>query len=351
MNSDSGKAENRERQIINTLEKRVYDLRNLIDIGIGLVSVLDSKNLLDSILSVCISHFFVDRAALILPDDENMHEFRMHSSRGYDRSVTSQKVFFMRESPIGSFLESSTRPLEYAELAKNFKLKNDIEKLRVFDPWLLIPLIANHSLSGLLVFGKKITHELTSAIEWEILKGFAHFAAVAVENSRMHRLAALDTVTRIYSSQYFHEVLADEIMRSKRYEKHISLLLIGIDHFGEFADKHGAKSAEQLVKGCASTLRNYLRNTDILGRHEKGSFAVLLTETDTEGALLVADRVLKKIDESSFPTDNESVHATVSIGMAHFNPEIDSCREIFLQRIEKALEESQRKGNTCTAAT
>lgn len=350
MNTDSVKENNSERHTINLLEKRVYDLQNLVDLGIGLVSNLDSKNLVESILSGCISYFFIDKAAVILPDDANMNDFRIHSSRGYDKNIINHSVLFQRESPISLFLETSLKPVEYSECAKNITLKNDIEKLNAFDPWLLVPLVTDHSLAGLLVFGKKIIHETISDIEGEVLKGFARFAAVAIENSRIHRMAALDSITRIYSNHYFQEVLADEMRRSKRYKKDLSLLIVEIDHFGIFAEKHGTNSAELLIKGLAAALRNFLRNTDILARYGNGSFAVILTETDMEGAHLVSERIRKKIDESSFPSESEPVHSTGSIGLAHFNPVSDLNREIFLKRTERALEKSKQYGNTCTAA-
>jgi len=351
MSKESVDVESDERRTINFLEKRIYDLQNLVDLGIGLMSLLDAKSLVGSILSGCVSYFFVDRAAAILPDDTNMNEFRMHSSRGYDKNIADQKIFSMRESPIGLFLENATGPVAFSELAKNLTLKNEISPLEVFDPWLLVPLITDHSLAGVLVFGKKIIQETISDIEREVLKGFSRFAAVAVENSRMHRMAAFDRVTRIYSGHYFQEVLADEMRRSNRYKKELSLLVIAIDHFGKFSDERGAHGAEQLLKRFASALRNFLRNTDILAQYGRGSFAVILIETDMQGALLVADRIRKKIDESGFLSDNEPVHTTGSIGIAHFNPETDLSREIFLERTDKALEKAQQYGNTCMAAS
>jgi diguanylate cyclase (GGDEF)-like protein len=350
MDKDSVKEENNERHTINLLEKRVYDLQNLADLGIGLVSNLDSKNLVDAILSGCVSHFFVDRAAVILPDDADMNGFRMHSSRGYDRTITDQKIFFTKESPIASFLENSSGPVEYSQCAAIAALKDDIEKLGVLDPWMIVPLMTDHSLAGLLIIGKKIIDKIISDGELEILKGFARFASVAIENSRKHRMAALDSITYLYSFHYFREVLADEMRRSMRYNKDLSLLIIEIDRFEQFTDEHGIKPSEHLMKGCACALRNFLRNTDILARYGKGSFALILTETDTQGAQLVADRIRKKIDESSFAVDSEPVHATGSIGMAHFNPVIDSSREIFMERTERALEKAKQYGNSCMAA-
>ncbi|HMB20447.1 MAG TPA: hypothetical protein VKQ10_05210, partial [Spirochaetota bacterium] len=69
---------------INALEKKVYDLRNLIEIGISLSSNLEFESLVESLLYSCIGQMFIEKVALLLQVDIDINDYYIHMSKGYD---------------------------------------------------------------------------------------------------------------------------------------------------------------------------------------------------------------------------------------------------------------------------
>ncbi|MGL4370328.1 MAG: diguanylate cyclase [Spirochaetota bacterium] len=342
--------ENAEQRMIHSLEKKVYDLRNLIEVAMSLSSNLDFQNLVESIMFSCIGQMFVEKVALLLTVDIDINNFFVHSYKGYDRRFTAADLVLTQDSPLVHFLDQHPFPYDIQTLRKETDLSCCLNTLDLLEPELVIPLKSKNSLNGILILGPKIHGGGFSADEREFLKGLARFAAIAVENSRLYLMATMDRMTRLYIHHYFQERLAEEIKRSERYSKPLCILISDIDHFKIFNDTYGHQQGDIVLKEAARIVKDTVRKIDIPARYGGEEFSVILPETDLESATAVASRIRKRIEECKFPGQSEPLHVTVSIGVAQYDPERDKDKKDLIERADKSLYKAKNSGRNCVVA-
>ena len=148
----------------------------------------------------------------------------------------------------------------------------------------------------------------------------AHSEGLASVTSKLRRLATVDETTNLRNQRHFYEALAMEISRSQRYQRAFSILLIKIDHFDLYKTRYGMKASDLLLYSFAMLLRDKMRVSDTVSRYEENEFALLLPETDYDGAMELCRRLLNTVDAYPFP-GRESFpeqRITLTMGAATF---------------------------------
>ncbi|WP_169725277.1 diguanylate cyclase [Fundidesulfovibrio putealis] len=156
-------------------------------------------------------------------------------------------------------------------------------------------------------------------------------------------LAATDPLTGIGNRRHFLERAEDELARSKRYSLPLVFLMVDIDHFKSINDTYGHDTGDDVLKSMASTLQHTMRATDIVGRLGGEEFGVLLIQTGTDEALVIAERLLKTLQSVCVLTKTGSICYTVSIGLSAFEVEDDSM-ESLMKRADLALYHAKETG-------
>lgn len=110
-------------------------------------------------------------------------------------------------------------------------------------------------------------------------------------------LSNIDPLTGIYNRRFFLNTLEKEFERAKRYNRHLSLLMIDMDHFKSINDKCGHLVADKALIDIAKILNTGLRRTDVCARYGGDEFVTMLPETEQSGAISVAERYLDRIRE------------------------------------------------------
>ncbi len=147
--------------------------------------------------------------------------------------------------------------------------------------------------------------------------------------------ATRDSLTNCYTRRFFEELANKEILRSVRYSRPFSLLMIDADHFKNVNDTYGHSVGDKVLKELVATCGRILRKSDIVSRFGGEEFLVLLPEVALPNAQVVADRLRIAISESSVKGDNgEDVRFTVSIGL------VPSSYSTDLQELIKASDEA-----------
>lgn len=144
----------------------------------------------------------------------------------------------------------------------------------------------------------------------------ANLAATALENAGLYRLATVDALTGLYLRHFFDAALAREFSRVGRYQGHLALLMTDIDRFKGFNDTHGHQVGDRVLRFVAEKVREAVRGVDLACRYGGEEFAVILPETDLEGAKVIAERIRKKIEESGLEVDGLRLSVTISVGVA-----------------------------------
>lgn len=127
--------------------------------------------------------------------------------------------------------------------------------------------------------------------------------------------------------------------------------MLDVDNFKKFNDNYGHQAGDFILKELCDLLKKGIRTYDILARYGGEEFAIVLPESDLEGALIVAERLRQRVAEHVFADNKEQYKVTISIGVAETKPSIDNLnRSGLIGRADKALLESKKNGkNRITA--
>ena len=164
----------------------------------------------------------------------------------------------------------------------------------------------------------------------------------------LERVASRDSLTGVYNRRAFLERLEQERIRADRTGKTLSLLLLDIDSFKRINDTWGHPVGDEVIRSVAHAAREVLREMDFVGRLGGEEFAVALPETDGRGAREVAERVRAAVSEASVRAGPETVHFTVSVGVASRLP--SETVDAILSRSDAALYRAKRSGRNRVCA-
>jgi diguanylate cyclase (GGDEF)-like protein len=131
------------------------------------------------------------------------------------------------------------------------------------------------------------------------------------------RLTITDDLTKLYNYRYLMQYLESEVRRCLRYKKKVSLLFIDIDGFKKINDTFGHLIGSQALSELGQVFRQILREADVVGRYGGDEFVIVLPETPLSGALLIAERIRKQVEDYEFFAQNLSMRLTVSLGVAN----------------------------------
>jgi diguanylate cyclase (GGDEF)-like protein len=166
------------------------------------------------------------------------------------------------------------------------------------------------------------------------------------KNRILDNLANVDGLTGAYNHRYFQNTLDQEVSRCLRNESVLSLLLIDIDHFKKFNDTHGHQTGDFILTEFARTLKENIRKYDTLARYGGEEFVIILPETATESALVVAEKLRSLIDDTVFESNGERYHVTASFGHACSCParEDDFSKDVLISHADTALYDAKANG-------
>ncbi|MGB3212565.1 MAG: GGDEF domain-containing protein [Desulforhopalus sp.] len=166
------------------------------------------------------------------------------------------------------------------------------------------------------------------------------------KNKILDNLANIDGLTGVFNHRYFQNVVDQEINRALRHSSSLSILMIDIDHFKQFNDTYGHQAGDFVLSEFSKIIQENIRKYDTLARYGGEEFVVILPETDTEDALIVAEKLRAIIELSSFQDSREKYHVTASFGQATGRPaaEDDFKKNILITQADQALYEAKAKG-------
>jgi diguanylate cyclase (GGDEF)-like protein/PAS domain S-box-containing protein len=144
---------------------------------------------------------------------------------------------------------------------------------------------------------------------------------------QFERLAATDALTGLHNRRHFEERLSAEISRCRRHHRRFCLLMIDLDRFKSVNDRFGHQTGDDLLRAAANALHGplverssgFLRVSDVVARCGGDELGIIAAETDLEGGMTLAERVLGQLRTASIPVSTgEHVAVTASIGVACF---------------------------------
>ena len=180
-----------------------------------------------------------------------------------------------------------------------------------------------------------------------LAKSLVAQAAIALENARLHtivqRQAITDELTELANRRRFTETLDTELRRAERFGEPLGLVFADLDDFKRVNDRHGHQVGDRVLRAVADCLRKRVRVIDVAARIGGEEFAVLLVETDLDGALALAESLREAVSTLEVPVDGTaSVALTASFGVAAY-PQVGTPEEL-LAAADAALYQAKREG-------
>ncbi|MFA6012417.1 MAG: diguanylate cyclase [Desulfobacteraceae bacterium] len=150
-----------------------------------------------------------------------------------------------------------------------------------------------------------------------ILKSKIHiFMELYKQNILLKDLSVKDGLTGLYNHRHMNEVMESEFNRAIRYKTDLSCLLMDIDYFKSVNDTLGHPFGDFVLKGFADHLIEHVRDSDFVFRYGGEEFLVLLPQTDLNGAVAMAEKFRKAMEQVVFKQLEHQTSLTVSIGVA-----------------------------------
>lgn len=160
----------------------------------------------------------------------------------------------------------------------------------------------------------------------------------------LRRLATRDQLTGLLNRRMFDEILGEEIVRSERFGRPFSLILIDIDHFKNVNDTHGHLVGDTVLREVARRMDKMVRSVDRVMRYGGEEFAILMLEGDERAAEILAEKVRVAIESSKVSAGGElSLPITISAGVADF-PSDARDAEGLISSADEALYAAKKNG-------
>ncbi len=160
--------------------------------------------------------------------------------------------------------------------------------------------------------------------EAELFRIFSLQGEAALKNlvlfEKVKSLAIRDALTGLYNYRYFIEVLRYEVEKSRRYKTPLSLLFLDIDDFKMINDTHGHTQGDRIMRWVGAFLKNNVRQADLLCRYGGDEFALLLTQTTPPQAMVLAERLRRRLAQAQENSVEPDFKITISIGVVGLEP-------------------------------
>lgn len=340
-------------RIGSELRRQAEQISVLYELGKKLTSSIDCQHVIDTTLEELRQMVSAQSYCLLSVEDQNVQLHILSGvigSENYLASIKGNLLSFWNE-----LNERELLP-EAIEVSLKAKQKRGEEALKVdrVASTLTVPLMVQNKTIGLLNVSSSEPEVFTDD-DLRLLYIVAHQVAVVIDNASLHQytrfLALTDGLTGLLNHRTFQERLQSEFERSLRYGSFLSLIILDIDFFKQINDAYGHPQGDKVLKELANILRKSTRGVDILARYGGEEFVIILPETESANAELLAERIRETVKRHEFEVDGERLNLTISLGVASYpHPEVLSKGDL-INRADGALYQAKEgRDRACVAA-
>ena len=329
------------------LDEKIQEVSILYQASQMISSELQLQALLDMAMNAIAEITEIERGSTWLIDEERTG-FNLMSHLG-DSSMLINKLK-PSDSNVLTILQETKEPVEF-ELGRNESIELSETDKKIFgDSFVVVPILSQGDFLGLVHLSAGENLVRFTARDIRLIKVFAIQLGAAVKNAQLYEQAITDGMTKLYLHRYFKQRLADEIKRAARFKRKIAMIMVDIDHFKNLNDTYGHQTGDEVLKRVASILRRAVRTHDLPARYGGEEFAVVLPETDMVGAVAVAERIRRSIENEVIEYGGAVIRKTASFGVSVY-PDCADDMDSLIKAADVALYWSKEHGrNQVTAA-
>ncbi len=283
-----------------------------------------------------------DRALLYFWDDPEQ-QVQLRVARGFD---AQGKEFLEHGNILNFWAAKYSRPLLVTQ-GHNLQVDALLRSVGAASGLALPLLVSNRALGSMQLFSEapaEFTRE-DAQLLWILSLVAENLLTREYANEGLITFAFTDYLTGLKTRGYFEQQLELEIKRSERKKTHFALLMVDIDYFKPLNDTYGHHVGDQILRDVASILMKDMREVDTVARYGGEEFVLILPETSAPGAMLVAQRLRRAVEQAKFfaGSPHATEHLTISIGVGVFDVDAQFKRDL-IEAADAALYEAKRRG-------
>jgi len=213
---------------------------------------------------------------------------------------------------------------------------------------LVVPLFVSNRVLGSMQFYARERNRFTredAQLLWILALVSENLLTRDYANEGLLRYAFTDFLTGMKTRGYFEQQLDLEIKRAERKKSTLALLMIDIDFFKSLNDTYGHHVGDQVLRDISSILMKDMREVDTVARYGGEEFVIILPETSTVGALQVAQRLRKSVEQANFfaGTPDKVEHLSISIGISLYDQDAQFKQDL-IEAADAALYAAKSQG-------
>jgi len=331
------------------ISNRLKTQKMLHDIGLMLTATTSEKreDMLDNIVKCAMQLTNTPAGSIALCIHEH-GDMEMLTSIGFSDNIEGKSKWKINQGGLTEHIINYDTTFGINDTGKAKKLDRPFIKDEKIMSLIAAPLTVNNKTIGILYVDDFKPRKFTKK-DKSIIALLATQAAATIEKlhilEKTRVMAITDELTSLYNHRFFTNALRDEMKRSRRYKRKLSILLIDVDHFKHYNDTHGHLRGNTALKKISKVMKKAIRDVDILARYGGEEFAIIVPETCKKEALQSAERIRLSVENAIFNGENRQPlgKLTVSVGVATYWDDAKTESSV-MNRADKALFRAKKEG-------
>ncbi len=287
----------------------------------GLLKLNSLAEMIDHILNDAKAFFDLDVVSFCLVDEKGDIS-RYLEEDGYDYQNKTGLILLENKEFLKNTIGSARHPFlgryNSQDCAVYFPQEHKPSSVAI------IPLTRRGNYLGSLNLGSYKANRFIINMATDFVEHMVSVVSICLENNlnfeTMRRTSLMDTLTGVNNRLFLEQRIVEELDRSQRSGQPLTCLFLDIDFFKSINDNYGHQAGDHVLTSIAGSIKQQLRNNDVLARYGGEEFVALLTNIDEKMAYEIADRIRDNVKNLFVKYNEQSISVTISIGTATYQP-------------------------------
>lgn len=304
------------------LNKRIVDLNSFVSIFNDFYSILDEGQLFISLKDTILKQLGSKKVEFLFPNGKGqfIEEKNAKNNIAFDNPISLDI-----ESEIFEMLTKKSKPVLLPVAASGLSSDDKFLVNAMREGFQIVsPFNIGSEIGCFVLCGEKENKKQFEESELNFLSVITNIASLSLSNIRQYKtiekLSYTDSMTGIFNYRYFYKRLGEEILRAKRYNRDLALVILDIDNFKLFNDNYGHQTGDMVLRQISELIAKTSRSIDIVSRYGGEEFCIIMPDTNEENGRVFIERLRSEIADFKFKskTISDKTGLTVSIGCSIF---------------------------------
>ncbi|MDD5773199.1 MAG: diguanylate cyclase [bacterium] len=332
-------------RVNDMMDKKLLESTVLNEISYLGRTIYDVEKTMSSILSLLQKIIIFDVGLIFLGEEKKILICQKGNLSEKNKELIVERVLGRFNKLMEQSIAKNELNIEFIEESCGKDQGNEGQELKSF---LASELSTRDRIMGILMIGRFIEDGYTDK-DNELMRLIVNQTSIVMDNARLYQkvesLSITDELTKMYNKRYMGQVLPQELLRVKRYDRVFSIIMFDIDFFKKFNDTYGHLQGDIILREVSKIARQEIRKMDIPIRYGGEEFIIILPEINLEGAKNVAERIRAAIEKFPFPGEKGTLNVTISLGVGLCTKElVDDNGKKLIAFVDEALYKAKKSG-------